>query len=149
MHATWRGFSAFCRTLANWNDPPQGHSTVACYRADPWTAEQGIFLVDLDSPPPQQVIYNPVCCKTSRARAGIRVWPATEAMDHHKSALIECKLGKKQHYVSVYIMRIKLECSHTNILYVHKVCVCLFQVFIWWARIRYLWWYTVHDTFAL
>lgn len=53
-------------------------------------------MIDLDSPPRQQEIYNHVCCKTSRAGAGIKMWPATEGMDHRKSALIQCKLEKQQ-----------------------------------------------------
>ena len=52
--------------------------------------------------PLQWIIYNPVCCKASWARAGIRLWPATEPMDHHKFPLIECKLEKNTICVSIH-----------------------------------------------
>lgn len=87
----------FRRSLANWNGPLKGNRQLPVTALTHELLSREILgcLVDLNFPPPQQVIYNHVCCKTSRAGAGIRVWPATEAMDHHKSALIECRLGKK------------------------------------------------------
>lgn len=97
MCATLRRFSAFKKALADWNGPLKGNRQLPVTALTHELLRREILgcLVDLDSLPPQQVIYHPVCCKTSRAGAGIRVWPATEAMDHHKSALIECKLEKK------------------------------------------------------
>lgn len=105
-------------------------------RAAPWTPEQrnSDSLIDSDSPPWQRVIYNHVCCKTSRAGAGIKMWPETEAMDHHKSALIECKLWERTSlHVSIHHEN-KACTRHADWVYVH-VCVNI-QVFVGWSRSR-------------
>lgn len=80
-------------------------------------------LGDSGSPPLQRVIYNPVCYKTFRAGARIRLWPTAELLDHHISSLIECKLEKYTMDVSIHHEK-KANHAHTLVFW-----VCLFYLF--------------------